>query len=85
MRQLLGSRDPDSHDAILRELFLQKVPEGTIVTLTVAEDRTVDCSALTVHAFTRRTTRSWETAAARVESEIEQSAATITASRPAEP
>lgn len=95
MRQLLGSHNHDGHDAILRELFLQKLPEGMRMILAAADDmsldrlailadRTADYSAPAVRAVTTPASQSWETAAAKIESKIEQLAAAIAAFGPAQ-
>ena len=42
MRQLLGPQATDSQDRILRELFLQKLPQGMRMVLAAADDMPLD-------------------------------------------
>ncbi|KAH9359679.1 hypothetical protein HPB48_007864 [Haemaphysalis longicornis] len=45
MRQLVGASNVDSNGALLKELFLQRLPQSTRIVLAAAGDLTLDCAA----------------------------------------
>lgn len=78
MSRLLGSQNSGGNDTILRDLFLQKLPEKTTMILAAVEDITLnrfaepaddtaDYSVPAVHAVTTDASHTWVMAAERME------------------
>lgn len=97
MRQLLGPQTPGSQDPILRELFLQKLPQGKRMVLAAAEDmpldrlamladRTAEYASPSIATITPQEPPAWETALtrleARIEARMEQLSCAVAAVRP---
>lgn len=97
MRQLLGPQTPGSQDPILRELFLQKLPQGIRMVLAAADDmpldrlamladRTAEYASPSIATITPQEPPAWETALtrleARIEARMEQLSCAVAAVRP---
>lgn len=89
MRQLLGASNVDSNGALLKELFLQRLPQSTRIVLAAAGDLTLDRAAELADRVHDATSPSVATlasttessAVSRLETRIDQLAASIEALR----
>lgn len=83
MKQLLGPQASEAQGSILRELFLQKLPQGMRMILATADgmpldrlavlaDRTAEHSSQTVSAVATPQPTTWETIALNIETKLEQ-------------